>query len=198
VAKKRANARTHHRRAANTRHVRATSNKRNSHRRQGSPNARVIVVRPAHNRRRKNRRNPMLGTSNVPGTKLFMYLLVGAIGAGLNKVVTNILPSSVTGSTLGRTVSAAAVAGAQWYFGSMVNREYGPFFGFGGGMNVVSEALTAYVPGASALGLSGRGVGDFVPASFTVPQNPILDASGLPVQGSLGPAAYPAAYATAG
>ncbi len=158
---------------------------------------RIVVVRSRHNaHRRRASRNPFAFGTQLSGGKLAAHLVVAALGAGVNKLVTNMLPSGLTGSSMGRTVSSAAVAAAEWYLGSMVNKEYGPSFGFGGAMTTVNEALTTYVPSfASTVGISGRGVGDLVPGKLLLPYNP-MDQS-LPSAGSLGAGAYPSAYPTA-
>jgi hypothetical protein len=86
-----------------------------------------------------------------------------------------------------------------WWVGSFINPEFGAAAGLGGIAEAGSIALNAFLPSiGSTLALSGRGQGDFVPARYAVPQNPILDAAtGLPKRQAMVVSAYPKAYGAA-
>lgn len=101
-------------------------------------------------------------------------LLVGVFGV---KAGIGFMPASLTSSPLLTTASALALAGLEWWALSFVSPEFGAAVGLGGIAEAISTGLDQFGVGQS-LALSGwRGVGDFVPGKFTVPQNPILDAA---------------------
>jgi hypothetical protein len=120
-------------------------------------------------------------------------VLVGVAGA---KFLVGLLPAAVTSSTLYSTLAAFGAAVLEWWLLSMVNPEFGASAGLGGIAAAGSIALTNYLPAVGGpLALSGRGQGDFVPAKFAVPQNPILDAAtGQPKFMANAVSAYPKPY----
>ncbi len=189
--KKRRNTRRAVRRSAAPRSThRRRTRKRNS--------TRIVVMRPKSNHRRRRSRNPIFFGSQASMSKMAEYVAGGLIGVAVNKAVLPMLPASLTGSNLMATATAVGVALAEWWVAGMLSKDFGAAVGFGGLMNAGSQALNAFVPQVgSFVSLSGYrgGVGDFVPARFSVPQNPVLDAgTGLPTNGALMHSAYPPAY----
>ena len=150
---------------------RAKANRKRKNRR--NPARRVVVV--ARNRRR-TRRNPSLFGASLGSKQSLMILgggFAGLIGA---KFIPTLLPTSLTGSigssNGGRFVltlaSALAVA---WAAGKFVGPQFGDGALFGGLIQAGSVALNAFLPSVySSLGI---GLGDLLPGSFAVPQNPI-------------------------
>ena len=125
-------------------------------------------------RRRTTKRNPQFFGTHVPPVRLTEYVVAGLVGVAVNRAVVAALPSTFTSSNLYATLAAFAVALAQWWGGSMLSKDLGSAFGFGGLMNASSQALNAFIPSVgSVVSLSGyRGTGDFVPATFTIPPQP--------------------------
>lgn len=124
-----------------------------------------------HHRRRKH--NPQFFGGHVTPVRVGEYVIAGLIGVTVNRAIIAALPSSITSSNLYATGAAIAIAIGQWWVGSMVSKDLGSAFGFGGLMNATSQALNAFIPSVgSVVSLSGRGTGDFVPATFTIPPQP--------------------------
>lgn len=102
----------------------------------------------------------------------------GLAGVAIVRTAVPMLPAQVTSSTPMAVVASIGVAlAAGWAAGKFLDANVGSAVMFGGLMQAASTALNAYLPqvGGFRLGLSGRrGVGDYVPASFPVPQNPVL------------------------
>lgn len=174
---------------------------RQNHRRRSRPNpgTRVIVMAPKKNKgvARRRRSNPSFFGSSISPVQVGQYVLGGLIGVTLNRIALPMLPATITSSNMFATVAAFGIAAAEWWLFSMWDKNFGAAVGFGALMNAATQGLNAFVPTVgSTIGLSGRGTGDFVPARFTVPQNPILDA-GVSGYGSSMRSAYPAAYALA-
>ncbi len=187
--------------------------KKNSHRRRSTPNngvarrstkrkgntTRIIMMAPKKNKGRRNRRrgNPIFFGANVTPVQMGQYVLGGLIGVTVNRVVMPMLPSALTSSNAFATLTAFGLALIEWWAASFIDKSFGAAVGFGALMNAANVGLNAFIPSVgSTIGLSGRGTGDFVPARFTVPQNPILDA-GTAGSGSSQRSAYPSAYALA-
>lgn len=148
-------------------------------------------------------RNPMASSISLSRPSKIMEagvaILVGVAGT---KAIVSALPDKVTSSPLYSSIAAAAIALGIWWTGSMLSPEFGAAAGLGGIAEAGSIALNGFLPDIGAkLALSGvsRGrLGDFVPGSFTVPQNPVLDAAtGLPKRQTMVVSAYPKAYQTA-
>lgn len=180
--------------------VRRSAAPRSNHRRRTkkrNPGTRIIVMRSKKNGRRRSKRNPVFFGSQTNMSKMAEYVAGGLIGVAVNKAVLPMLPAMMTGSNIMATASAVGLALAEWWVAGMISKDFGAAVGFGGLMNAGSQALNAFVPQVgSYVSLSGyRGMGDFVPARFAVPQNPVLDAAtGLPTSGALMQSAYPPAY----
>ena len=173
----------------------------NRRRGKGNPGTRVVVIAPkSKNVRRNGRKNPTFFGQSVSVAKMGEYIAGGLIGVTINRVVLPLLPAQVTSNNIFATVAAFALALAEWWAASWIDKDFGASVGFGALMNAGSQALNAFIPQVgSVISLSGRrGVSDFVPGLFTVPQNPILDAnSGLSIGGGVMNNAYPAAYGRA-
>ena len=130
--------------------------------------------------------------------KLAAYVAGGLIGVTVNRAVLPLLPDAITSSNLWSSLAAFGIAAAEWWVGNLINKEFGAAVGFGGLMNAGSTALNSFLPQVGSK-ISLKGVGDFVPANFAVPQNPILDATtnGMGAGGALMHTAYPVPYGRA-
>ncbi len=159
------------------------------HRRRRSKNAtRIVVMAPRRRssvrRRRSNpkrrmsyrraRRNPSVFGSRLGSGQTFSMIMGGLIGVTAAKVIPTMLPTSLTASPIVRLLVTGASAWAASLAASKVFS--GPFADavfFGGLMQTGSIALNTFVPSiGSRVGLNG-GMGDLVPGTFSVPQNPI-------------------------
>lgn len=130
-------------------------------------------ARSNHRPRTKGRRNPAFFGSNVSPVKMAEYLAAGLVGATINRAIVAALPSSITSNNIFATLASAAIGVAQWYFGAMVSKDLGSAFGFGGLLTAANTALNTFIPSVGSLvSLSGRGTGDFVPATFSIPPQP--------------------------
>ena len=191
---------------------RATANARRAKRKSSNPQTRVIVVGGKQNRRggkvmnfRPRKKNPTFFGSNVNAMQIAEYIAGGLIGVTINRAILPMLPAAVTQNNLAATAAAFAIAAAEWWVFSFVSKEFGAAVGFGGFMSAGSQALNTFIPSVGAVvGLSGRGrrgvgnLSDFVNGSFTVPQNPVLDANSGMVSGpGLMHTAYPLPYGRA-
>lgn len=153
------------------RHVTKPHHASNPHHR---PRTRRVIVMKKANRRHKSRNPQFFGTHQTP-MKLAEYVAGGLIGVTINRLVMPMLPASVTSNNFFSTIAAFGVALAEWWLGSMISKDFGAAVGFGALMEAGSTALNTFVPQVgSVVGLSGyrRGVGDFVPAMFTIPPQP--------------------------
>ena len=161
------------------------------HRRRRRNPTRVVVVAPRRNRRHhsRSRRNPSLFGHPMFGKDALELIGGGLVGVTASKFIPTLIPGSLTGSigssNIGRTIMTGVSAVIAGWAGSKVSPVFGQGVLFGGLMQTLSVALNAFLPSVyTALNPS---LGDLVPGSFTVPQNPIRAA--LPV------AAPPAAAA---
>ena len=184
------------------------AHRKNAKKRPGLSKTRVMAYAKSHGMkvvgRKGNRgsRNPMASSISLSRPSGIVQAGVGVlVGVAATKAITAALPSEVTASPLYSTVAAAAVAAAVWWVGSFINPEFGAAAGLGGIAEAGSIALNAFLPSVgSTLALSGirRGIADFVPGRYAVPQNPILDAAtGLPKRQAMVVSAYPKAYGAA-
>lgn len=149
------------------------------HRRRNSTRVVVIQARKKgrmNSRRRRGSRNPMEMFGSRSTKDIAKIIAGGLAGVAVTKAAVPMLPASLTSSNAMRTVSSFVVAFAAGFVGRMVDKEFGSAVMFGGFMQAASTGLNAFVPSIGRqIGLNGgRGVGDFVPGSFTVPQNPVL------------------------
>lgn len=125
-----------------------------------------------HHRRRKSHNPAFFGTSVTP-VKMAEYLAAGLVGATINRAIVAALPSSITSNNIFATLASAAIGVAQWWLGAMVSKDLGSAFGFGGLLTAANTALNTFIPSVGGLvSLSGRGTGDFVPATFSIPPQP--------------------------
>jgi len=129
---------------------------------------------------RRRRRNPM---PSLGGTKAFSgeglkMIAGGLVGVTATKFIANMVPAAVKAplGTFGPVVANGIGAFIAGYIG---NRFLGGAFGsgilFGGLMQTGSTLINTVSPGLKfgeyPIGISG--LGDLVPGSFTVPQNPL-------------------------
>jgi hypothetical protein len=150
---------------------RAKSNKRRNRRRNPT---RVVVMQRKGNRRR--RRNPDLFGNSLTSKNSLM--IIGGAFAGLigTKFIPTLIPTTLTGSlgtsTAGQFVlSLASALAVGWAAGKFVGPAFGNGAMLGGIVQAFSVGLNAFLPSVySSLGI---GLGDLLPGSFTVPQNPI-------------------------
>ena len=105
----------------------------------------------------------------------------GLVGVAATKYLPTLLPSSITSGLGGGSIMSIALMGAGAFAASWLahkfvsNQAFGDAVLFGGLMQVGSTALTAFAPPALAQRLALSGLGEIVPGSFVVPQNPIKD-----------------------
>jgi len=125
-----------------------------------------------YHKHHKKSRNPQFFGSHVTPVRVGEYVLAGLVGVAVNRAILAVLPATITSNNLYATLAAGAIAIGQWWLGSMLSKDLGSAFGFGGLMNASSQALNAFIPSVgSQLSLSGR-IGDFVPAQYTIPPQP--------------------------
>jgi hypothetical protein len=142
---------------------RAKARKRNSTR---------IYVMPKRNGRCGARRNP--DVFGMKGAAAGKAILAGLVGVYATKTVTPMVSSAVPQISSSPIFSALLSAVIAWGGGSLLSKwdkTAGEGFMFGGLMQAGSQLLNLVVP-ANPLSLSG--LGDFMPARFSVPENPIL------------------------
>lgn len=137
---------------------------------------RVVVMQRKNSHRRRSKRNPSLFGSSLGSKTSLMILGGGFTGLVAAKFIPTMLPTSMTGS-LGAsgggrfvlTLGSALVAA--WAAAKFVGGAFGDGVLFGGLIQAGSVALNAFLPSVySSLGI---GLGDLLPGSFVVPQNPI-------------------------
>lgn len=135
------------------------------------PAGRMMKAKRSNHRRRTS--NPQFFGAHVPPVRLTEYVVAGLVGVTINRAIVAALPATITGSNVFATLASVAIALGQWWLGGMVSKDLGSAFGFGGLMNAASTALNSFIPSVgSVVSLSGRGTGDFVPATFTIPPQP--------------------------
>lgn len=104
----------------------------------------------------------------------------GLVGVAATKYLPTLLPSSITsglggGAIMSLLITGAGAFAAGWLARRFVGGAFGDAVLFGGLMQVGSSALTAFAPPALAQRLALSGLGEIVPGSYVVPQNPIKD-----------------------
>jgi len=104
----------------------------------------------------------------------------GLVGVAATKYLPTLLPSGITGAMGGGPIMSLLITGAGAFAAGWLARRFvGGAFGdavlFGGLMQTGSAALTAFAPPALAQRLALSGLGEIVPGSYVVPQNPIKD-----------------------
>lgn len=145
----------------------------NKRRKSSNPRRRVVIQRRRTNRRR---RNPDLLGAPLTSKQTLMVIGGGFAGLIATKFIPTLLPTSVLG-TVGTSaagqfvVSLVAALATGWAAGKFVGPAFGNGAMFGGIIQAVSVGLNGFLPSVySSLGI---GLGDLLPGSFTVPQNPI-------------------------
>lgn len=126
-----------------------------------------------HHRRRSTRNPAVFGVSGIKG--LGEILAGGAGGILLGNSIPGFLPSALTANPIFTALSTAIVG---WGLGMAVakfaNKNIGDGVTYGTWLKAFDQLVNAYFP---TLGLSGYGMGMFAPASFSVPDNPVLNGS---------------------
>lgn len=135
-------------------------------------------VRRRHNvsrRHGRRRRNPEFFGGRVASVGSIKVVLGGLVGVAAAKFLPTIVPASITGSS---QIIRVVLTGASAYVASKAAEMFklGPQTTsavlFGGLMQTASVALNAFLPSIGRqIGLSG--LGEIVPGSFPVPQNPL-------------------------
>jgi hypothetical protein len=123
------------------------------------------------------------------------YIGAGLAGVALTKAIVPMLPDSLRSSQAMAVASSLGVAVAIGWAAAKMDAKIGSAVLFGGLMQAASVFLNTFVPPVGRyIGLQGgRGVGEFVPARFPVPQNPIL-ANGAGGGAAVAGRAYQPAY----
>ena len=157
--------------------------KKSNPRRRYAARRRNTAVRVVTRRRRMGvrhrRRNPMPAFFGASGSKgLGTTLAGGLIGVVAAKLIPGLIPANLipTQGVWPRVIMAGVAA---WGAGTVATKYMGSAFGqavmFGGFMQTGSLVLNALLPnfkvGGVPLALSG--LGELVPGSFVVPQNPL-------------------------
>jgi hypothetical protein len=154
---------------------RSYTHRANPRRRARRNSTRVYVMPRRNGRRLAGRRNPeMFG---LRGAQMGKAILAGLVGVYATKLVTPMVANAVPSVGASPIISAIISAVVAWGGGMLVSRwdkAAGEGFMFGGLMQAWSSLLNLVVP-ANPLSLSG--LGDFAPAMFAVPENPILRAA---------------------
>lgn len=140
-----------------------------------NPRRRVSARRrrsnPVVRRRRSFRRrsNPtLLGMSVTSGQALKM-IAGGLVGVTATKTLTAMLPAQFLSSAIMRVIASGAVAFASGMLVGRIDPSFGSAVAFGGYMQTGSLALNTFMPSIG----SRLSLGELVPASFPVPQNPV-------------------------
>lgn len=126
------------------------------------------------------RRNPAMFGSRPFSSGGAQLVLGGLLGVAGTKFVARMIPANLMAfaGTFGPVISngiAAFVVG--WGASKAAKGPFGDAVLFGGMMQVGSTLINTLVPNLRLadipLALSGRGMGEFVPGGFVVPQNPV-------------------------
>jgi len=169
----------------NRRARRRASAHRNPRRRSRRNSTKVYVIRK--NRRGGGaRRNPEV--FGLTGANAGKAILAGLVGVYATKTVTPMVASAVPQVGSSNIMSALISGVVAWGGGYLVakwDKTAGAGFMFGGFMQAGSQLLNSVLP-ANPISLSG--LGDFQPAIFAVPENPIRRAAMMRAQGALPPA----------
>lgn len=145
--------------------------------------------------KRRTSKNPFTFFGGSARPKTVGKAVIGVLaGVSIGRAVTNMLPASFTATNLTHSLSAAAVALAEWWALSLIDPEFGTAAGLGGLAYAGNVALNAFLPEVGGYtGISGvrRGTGDFINARLQA--TPLLPgASGISGVGRVN--AYPSAY----
>jgi hypothetical protein len=155
----------------------------------------MMVRRNSRRKKYGMKRNPSFFGSSASTFEMVKYIGGGLAGVAVTKAALPMLPDVLRSSQAMVVVSSVAVAMAAGWAASKLDPKIGSAVLFGGLMQAASIALNSYVPTVGrVIGLQGgRGVGEFVPARFPVPQNPIL-ANGAGGGAAVAGRAYQPAY----
>ena len=154
--------------------ARRARKRKNSARRRTSISKRPRTYKMSNHRRRNGRRrrsNPAFFGASVTPVKMAEYVLAGLVGATVNRAIVAALPVSVTSNNIFATLASLGIAVAQWIGGSMVSKDLGSAFGFGALLTTANTAINTFIPSVGSY-VSLSGMGDFVPATFTIPPQP--------------------------
>jgi len=191
MAKRRRKSNPRRRVAARRRNVVAVTR----HRRRGSVRRRVM---------HRRRRNPGIPSffGGVGARGLGTTIAGGLIGVAAAKLIPGLLPANLipAGGVWTRVIITGAAA---WAAGTAATKFMGVAFGnavmFGGAMQTGSMLLNAVLPnfkvGGVPLALSG--MGEFMPGSFPVPQNPLRISAPVPTQARIGMSGLSRAFGVA-
>lgn len=170
--------------------------RRRTHARRRRNSTRVIVMAPKR-RNGRRRRNPTLFGQHLSTGQAAKMVAAGLVGVTATKLVVPMIPGGLTSTPIGAAIASIIVAiGGGWLIGKW-DQSAGSGFAFGGLMQAGSIVLNMIpVPGVNQFALSGyRGMGDFVPASFPIPQTPVLlNSPSMGRGGAQQTGAYPSAY----
>ncbi len=148
----------------------ATANPRRARRRSKNP-TRIYVTRRSTRRVNGRKRNPEV--FGMRGADAGKAILAGLVGVYATKTITPMVAQAVP-QISGSPILTALISGVVAWGGGMLvgkwDKRAGEGFMFGGLMQAGSSLLNVIVP-TNPLSLSG--LGDFAPARFPVPQNPI-------------------------
>ncbi len=157
-------------------------------RRRNSPK---VVIRYRTRKRNGKRRTVSHRNPDIFGARLGSKDSIKMIGGGIAgvaaaKFLPTLLPANmlagVANSNLGKTAISLAAALVAGYAASKLDARFGQGVYFGGIMQAASVGLNAFLPSLyKTLNIGMAGIGDFVPAQFAVPQNPIRGAIAAPV-----------------
>ena len=141
--------------------------RRRSVRRRSNPKRRV-------SRRRVARRNPSVFGSRLGSGQTLSMVAGVLVGVTAAKVIPGMLPAQLTASPILRLIATGASAYvASLVSGKVFSGQFSDAVFLGGLAHTGSVALNTFVPSIGArVGLNG-GMGDLVPGTFPVPQNPI-------------------------
>ena len=181
--------------------------KKSNPRRRYAARRRNTSVRVVARRRRMGvrhrRRNPMPAFFGASGSRgLGTTLAGGLIGVAAAKLIPGLIPANlipVTGVWPRVIMSGVAAWGAGTVATKYVGAAFGQAVMFGGFMQTGSLVLNALLPNFRVGGvpLALAGLGELVPGSFPVPQNPLRITAAAPTQARVTMNGLARAYGTA-
>lgn len=148
-----------------------------------------------------SRRRRSTGRRRNPGGQLMNFATAGVgvtVGVFATKFIQRMIPTNLIPTT-GGFLTAAAVTGVSAYAAYMLAnkfaRGYAPWILAGGMAQTVSVLINGLMPGFQVGGVpfgisGGRGMGELMPGSYPVPQNPVNS-------GRIGPYGLARAYSPA-
>lgn len=168
-----------------TRLVVAAPHRKRTRRYSMNPRRRTRRMRANPRRRRITRRNPF--AIQASGGQMMKAVGAGIVGVAAAKLIPTFLPANILGG--GGALTKIALAGASAFVASWAAKKAGAgdtvasSVLFGGLMYTGSLAINAALPASISAKLS---LGELMPGSFPVPQNPIIQrqlAAAAPVAG---------------